>query len=132
MEELMTFITTYGFGWITLFAVIGIVLLGIMKYCNLFSKIAEGSRHYIYLAISIGFSVVATLIYLLSAGLFSWIMFIGICTAVFALNQTFYNLFKITPVNKLGEKLLDFVKALAEKRKHDKADTPDKPADSDK
>lgn len=119
MEELTKFISTYGFGWITLFAVIGIVLLGIMKYCNLFKKIAEGSRHYIYLAISIGFSVVATLIYLLASSQFTWVMFIGIVLAVFALNQTFYNLFKVTPVNKLFEKLLDFVKALIAKKKDD-------------
>lgn len=121
MDILMEFISTYGLGWITLFAVIGIVLLGIMKYCNLFKKIAEGSRHYIYLAISIGFSVVATLIYLLIAGQFTWAMFIGIVAAVFMLNQTFYNIFKVTPVNRLFVKILDFLKALYENHKKEQS-----------
>ncbi|MDD6995101.1 MAG: hypothetical protein SPH68_08350 [Candidatus Borkfalkiaceae bacterium] len=131
MDILMEFISTYGLGWITLFAVIGIVLLGIMKYCNLFKKIAEGSRHYIYLAISIGFSVVATLIYLLIAGQFTWVMFIGVVVAVFALNQTFYNIFKVTPVNRLFAKILDFLKALYEKHEENKVIETEKPPENE-
>lgn len=117
MDELLEFISTYGLGWVTLFAVVGIAMLGIMKKCNLFKKVDEKYRHYLYLAISIGFSVVATLVYLLIIDQFAWSVFLGIAVAVITLNQTFYNVFKVTPINELLGKLFDLLKALATKSK---------------
>lgn len=120
MEELVVFFANYGL-WITLIAIVGIALLGVLKYCNLFTKIDEKKRHYIYLGISVGFSILATAIYLLIVGAFDWGYLAAVSAAMYALNQTFYAIFKVTPINKLATKLLDwvvnFVKAkLAEKK----------------
>ena len=111
MENLLLFFQKYGLA-ITLIAIAGIAILGILKYCNLFKKIEEGKRHYIYLAITIGFSVAATIIYLLIIKRFDWMYMLIVASAIYALNQTFYNIFKVTPVNELIGKLLDFIKKL--------------------
>lgn len=111
MENLQLFFEKYGLA-ITLIAVAGIAILGVLKYCNLFKKIDEGKRHYIYLAISIGFSVAATVIYLLIVKQFDWKYLLLVASAIYALNQTFYNIFKVTPVNDLMRQVLDFIKRL--------------------
>lgn len=108
MEGLMTFFANYGV-WITVIAIAGIALLGVLKYCNLFKKFEESKRHYIYLGISVGFSVIAAAIYLLIVKAFAWDYLFAIATAMYALNQTFYAIFKVTPVNKLAAMLLDWV-----------------------
>ncbi len=131
METLLEFFKNYGLP-ITIIAVVGIVILGILKYCNLFKKIAENKRHYIYFAISVGLSVLATIIYLLIVKQFTAGYVIAIAVAIYALNQTFYNIFKITPINELARKLLDFIVSLF-KRKNDvetpATATPDKQPD---
>lgn len=121
METLLEFFKNYGLP-ITIIAVVGIVVLGILKYCNLFKKIAENKRHYIYFAISVGLSVLATIIYLLIVKQFAAGYVVAIALAIYALNQTFYNIFKITPINELARKLLDFIVSLF-KRKNT-AETP--------
>ena len=63
MDTLIKFFSSYGL-ILTVIAVVGIVILGILKYCNLFKKVEESKRHYIYLFISVGFSIIATVIYL--------------------------------------------------------------------
>lgn len=115
MENLINFFTAYGLA-ITLIALAGIVILGILKYCNLFKKLEERKRHYIYLTISVGLSLIGTAIYLLVVGQFEFNYFLLIASAIYALNQTFYNIFKITPINTLFRKILDFLfKATEEK-----------------
>ena len=75
MNEIIAFFAKYGL-ILTLIAVVGVIILGIMKYCNLFKKLPEKSRHYVYLIISIGLSVIATIIYLLIVGQFeNYILF---------------------------------------------------------
>lgn len=118
MNELLTFFSNYGLA-ITLIAVIGIVILGVLKYCNLFKKIEEKKRHYIYLTISVGITLIASLIYLLIIKQFRWDYFLGIASAIFVLNQTFYNIFKTTSLNALGTMILDFIKKLFTKDKDD-------------
>jgi len=120
MDKLTEFFGNYGWAC-TLIAIIGIAILGVLKYCNLFKSIGEGKRHYIYLAISIGLTLIATAVYLLCVGNFSLLYYIGIAIAVFTLNQTFYNIFKVTPINSLFVKLLDIVKRVFAER-----DTDDK------
>ena len=115
MENLINFLATYGVA-ITIIAIAGIVILGVLKYCNLFKKIAENKRHYIYLAISIGFSVLATLVYLLIVKQFEIGYFLTIAAAIYALNQTFYNIFKVTSINKLATKILDFALSFIKKK----------------
>lgn len=115
MENLIKFFTAYGLA-ITLIALAGIVILGILKYCNLFKKLEEGKRHYIYLTISVGLSLIGTAIYLLVVGQFEFNYFLLIASAIYALNQTFYNIFKITPINTLFRKILDFLFKAAEEK----------------
>lgn len=124
MENLINFFTAYGLA-ITLIALAGIVILGILKYCNLFKKLEERKRHYIYLTISVGLSLIGTAIYLLVVGQFEFNYFLLIASAIYALNQTFYNIFKITPINTLFRKILDFLFKAAEE-KVNKEKTPDK------
>lgn len=123
MNELITFFANYGLV-ITIIAVIGIAILGVLKYCNLFKNIEEKNRHYIYLAISVGISLIASIIYLLIIKQFQWDNFIVIAGAIYALNQTFYNIFKTTSLNALGTMILDFIKKLLTKNK-------DKPKNDD-
>ncbi len=124
MENLINFFTAYGLA-ITLIALAGIVILGILKYCNLFKKLEERKRHYIYLTISVGLSLIGTAIYLLVVGQFEFNYFLLIASAIYALNQTFYNIFKITPINTLFRKILDFLFKAAEE-KVNKEKIPDK------
>lgn len=131
METLLEFFKNYGLP-ITIIAVVGIVILGILKYCNLFKKIAENKRHYIYFAISVGLSVLATIIYLLIVKQFTAGYVVAIALAIYALNQTFYNIFKITPINELGRKLLDFIVSIFKRKNGTKTPentTPDKQPD---
>ncbi len=116
MNELITFFNNYGLA-ITIIAVVGIIILGVLKYCNLFKKLEEKNRHYIYLAISVGISLIASAVYLLITKQFVWDYFLIIAGAIYVLNQTFYNIFKTTSLNALGTKILDFIKAWFVKKK---------------
>ncbi len=117
MEQILIFFNTYGL-ILTLFAVAGIIALGVLKYCNVFSKLAEKARHALYLAISISLSLIASLIYLLIIKQFEWQSYLLFASAVYALNQTFYTLFKVTSINALGKIILDFIKNLLTKNKN--------------
>lgn len=123
MDELITFFATYGLA-ITIIAVIGIAILGVLKYCKVFEKFEEKKRHFFYLGISVGLSLIASIIYLLIIKQFQWDNFIVIAGAIYALNQTFYNIFKTTSLNALGTMILDFIKKLLTKNK-------DKPKNDD-
>ncbi len=81
------------------------------------AKVEEKNRHYIYLAISVGISLIASAVYLLITKQFVWDYFLIIAGAIYVLNQTFYNIFKTTSLNALGTKILDFIKAWFVKKK---------------
>lgn len=106
MEELCYFYAQNGL-WLTLIAIAGIVILGVMKYCNLFNKLKEDSRHYLYVAISIFLSIIGGAIYLLCTGNFDKGILGTYATCVFSINQTFYNLFKTFSITDLCKKALD-------------------------
>lgn len=125
METLLDFFTEYGWA-ITLIAIAGIAILGILKYCNVFKKIDEDKRHYLYILISVLFSVVVSAIYLAIVGQFTLNYIIAIAVAVYALNQAFYNIFKVTPINDLFVAILDFVKGL-----FIKSETPEESAEGE-
>lgn len=108
MNELLTYLSTYG--WIlTLIAIAGIFLLGILKYCNAFAKLNEAARHCIYMLIAAGFSVIASVIYLKCTNALNTSSFFAIAGAIFALDQTFYALFKVTKIKDVFKMLLDFI-----------------------
>lgn len=113
-EAILRFAREYGLG-IAIIALAGIAILGVMKYCNLFKGIEEGHRHYLYLAISVSISIIATLIYLGIVHQFTPEYIITVATAIFALNQTAYNIFKVTPVNDVCTGILDILKEWCQK-----------------
>lgn len=106
MNELTIFYNEYGIA-LTICAIIGIILLGILKYCNIFAKIEDKTRHYIYIALSVTLSLVLSGIYLFITHTFDIKLFLLFASNVYALNQTFYNLFKTFSVNELFSLLLN-------------------------
>ena len=108
MEILQNFFNENG--WvITVIALAGVMLLGILKYCNLFGRVEEKSRHLLYLLISIGFSAIGSGIYLGVTDTFDMGSMCAVTGAISALNQTFYNVFKTTELNDLIVKILDYI-----------------------
>ena len=119
MNELLVFFQNYGLP-LTLIAILGVVVLGVLKYCNVFSKLDEKYRHWVYIGISVAISVVGTMIYLAIVKQFEINYILTISAALFALNQAFYSIFKATSLNDLGTKVLDILKQLWNKIKEKK------------
>ena len=124
MDTLIKFFASYGLV-LTVIAIAGIIILGVLKYCNLFKKIDESKRHYIYLIISVGLSVIATVIYLAIVKQLNIEYVLTVAAAIYALNQTFYNIFKITPINALAVKILTFIIELFKKESGNVETDPD-------
>ena len=106
MNELIIFYSEHGFA-LTLIAILGIIVLGALKYAEVFSKLSEDIRHLIYIAISVGLSLGGGAIYLVCIKSFAFNYFMLFAGSVFALNQTFYNIFKATTLNDLIKKILE-------------------------
>lgn len=97
-------------GWqITLIAIAGIVVLGVLKRFNLFSNIEKDKRKPIYLGISVGLSVIGSVIYLLIAGRFDFNYLLGVSTIMWGLNQAMYSIYENCKLRDLWHKLLDFI-----------------------
>lgn len=111
MEEIMMlYLQTYGWQ-LALIAFLGIIILGVLKYANAFKKVKEENRKPIYFAISVGFSLLATVVYLLIMKQFEITYFITVATAIYALNQTMYSVYETTKLKDLVCKLLTLIKA---------------------
>ena len=110
------FLQTYGWQ-LALIALVGIVALGVLKYTNAFSKVEKEKRKPIYFAITIGFSFIATIVYLVIIKQFEFDYLIAITAAIYALNQTMYAIYETTNLRDLFTKLLDFfTKKVTEKK----------------
>ena len=116
MNDLLIFFQNYGLP-ITLIALLGIAVLGTLKYCNIFSKLEEKYRHWTYIVISVAISIIGTVSYLAITKQLEFNYIISVSVALFALNQTFYNIFKVTSINQLGIRILDIIKVLWNKIK---------------
>ena len=115
MEEFIIFVNT--FGWqLALIALVGIILLGVLKYANVFSKIEKENRKPIYLVISVSFSLIASAVYLLIVKSFEINYFITISVAVYALNQTMYAVYETTKLKDLIAKILGIIKEKLENK----------------
>lgn len=111
MDELLTFLQSYGWQ-LALIALAGIIILGVLKYCNVFSKLDEKIRHILYLVISVGLSVVGSIIYLACIHQLTVGGAFAIAGAILALNQAFYSIYANTPLKELGKKLINWIKSL--------------------
>lgn len=109
MDQLTIFYAQYGWQ-LTLIAILGIVLLGILKEANAFSKVDKPNRKPIYLLFSAGFSIVASGIYLLIIGKFEINYFVGAAGAIYAINQVMYATYENTKLRDVFMKLYNFVK----------------------
>lgn len=114
MEYITLFVAQYGWE-LALIALAGIVLLGFLKYSNAFTNVEKEKRKPIYFAISIGFSVIATIIYLVIKGQCEINYIITISLAIYALNQAMYAIYETTTLRDLLSKILT---ALSTKVKH--------------
>ena len=116
MDELLVFFQQHGL-WLTIIAVVGIVLLGVLKYCNVFKKFDEKVRHVLYLVISVGISIVGSIIYLTCVRQLDIAYIATLAAAIFALNQAFYTIYDTTTLKELFNKLLEWVEGLINKKK---------------
>ena len=116
MDELLVFFQQHGL-WLTIIAVVGIVLLGVLKYCNVFKKFDEKVRHVLYLVISVGISIVGSIIYLACVCQLDIAYIATLAAAIFALNQAFYTIYDTTTLKELFNKLLEWVEGLINKKK---------------
>jgi hypothetical protein len=119
MEQMVTFYTQHGWQ-LALIALLGIIILGVLKYANVFSKVEKEKRKPIYFAISIGFSLVATVIYLLIIKQFTVDYFFTVALAIYALNQAMYSVYETTSLRDLLGKLVVIVKNKIEAKKQAK------------
>lgn len=103
-QQFTTFVASYGWQ-LALIALAGIIILGVLKYANVFSKIDKENRKPIYLAISVGFSVIASAIYLAVIKQFDITYFCAVAAAIFALNQTMYSIYENTKLRDLLHKI---------------------------
>lgn len=111
MEELVAFLRDYGWQ-LALIALLGIVILGVLKYCNVFSKLDETFRHICYIAISAGVSIIGSIIYLACMHQLTVAYTFSVAAAILTLNQAFYAIYSATPLKDLAKKLLDWLKGL--------------------
>ena len=96
-------------------ALAGIVILGILKYCDVFKKLEEKYRHYAYLSISIALSVIGAVIYLACVHQLTFSIVCSLATLIFGLNQAAYAIYANTPIKELFIKVLDAIKKLIHK-----------------
>lgn len=100
-------------GWvIALIALLSIVLLGILKYCNVFKKLDETYRHAIYILISVGASIIGTIIDLACTGNLTADNVLMIASIMFMINQTAYAVYANTPLKTLLQKLFQSLESL--------------------
>ncbi len=108
MAELITFLKDNGWQ-LTLIAIAGIIILGILKYANVFKKLDKKIRHILYMAISIALSLIRSVIYLACTHNLELDSFLAFASAVFALNQAAYALYDTLTLKELFNNLLDFI-----------------------
>ena len=124
-QQFTTFIAVYG-GQLALIALAGIIILGVLKYANVFSKIDKENRQPIYLAISVGFSVVASAIYLAVIKQFEITYFCAVAAAILALNQTMYSIYENTKLRDLLHKIFGVIDAKIKAKKNKDAEDNNK------
>lgn len=107
MEELTVFMQTYGWQ-LALIALIGIVILGVLKYANVFSGI--DNRKPVYFCISVGISAIGAGVYLIITGAFNVSYLVTVTVAIYGLNQTMYAVYETTTLRDLLKKVFEFLK----------------------
>ena len=115
MEELIIFYNTYGWQ-LALIALLGIIILGVLKYTNAFKKIEKPKRKPVYLAITVGFSLIATCVFLAATNQFNVEYLVAVTTAIYGLNQIFYTIYENTKLRDLMVLILEIIKQQIQKK----------------
>ena len=115
LELFTNFVNVHGWQ-LALIAFAGVVLLGVLKYANVFAKIEKVKRKPIYFAISIGFSFIATVIYLLVIKQFDWGYLITVTAAIYTLNQAMYATYETTSLRDLVNGLIESISKKAKEK----------------
>lgn len=116
MENILVFFQQHGL-WLTLIAIAGIILLGVLKYCNVFKKFEEKIRHLLYLVVSVGISIIGSIIYLACVHQVDIAYIATLAGAIFALNQAFYTIYDTSTLKELLSKLVNWIKGKINKKK---------------
>ena len=124
MDGILAFFQQHGL-WLTIIAIVGIILLGVLKYCNVFKKFDEKVRHVLYLVITVGISIVGSVIYLACVHQLDVAYIVTLTASIFALNQAFYTIYDTTTLKELFNKLLEWIKELINKKKEPVEKTDD-------
>lgn len=117
MEELLSFLEQYGI-WPSIIALVGIFILGLLKYNNVFIKYNEKTRHVLYLLITVGISTIGSIIYLAVVDQLTVAHVAAIASAIFALNQTFYSIYSNLDLKNIFMDIKNFFMALLKKNKN--------------
>lgn len=117
MEELLSFLEQYGI-WPSIIALVGIFILGLLKYNNVFIKYNEKTRHVLYLLITVGISTTGSIIYLAVVDQLTVAHIAAIASAIFALNQTFYSIYSNLDLKNIFIDIKNFFMALLKKNKN--------------
>lgn len=126
MDEILIFFQQHGL-WLTVIAVVGIILLGILKYANAFSRLNEKVRHAVYLVITVGLSIVGSVIYLACTSTLDTAYIFTVAAAILALNQAFYSIYSNTSLKDLLAKIGEWIKEkLAKKQQQETIDNKEK------
>lgn len=109
MEEMIySFFLSHGWK-LTLIALSGIALLGVLKACNVFRKVEKEKRKYIYAAVSTSISILASAVYLVATGTFAWSTFGLLSLGIFGVNQAAYAVYETYGVRALFRKIASLV-----------------------
>lgn len=127
MEQLIEFMKTYGWQ-LSLIAIAGVIILGILKYCKVFNKFEEKTRHFLYLLISVGLSIIGSVIYLACMHQLDAAYIFTLATAIFAINQVAYTVYDTTPLRTLLKNIWDKIVEFAT---GNKGNTEEKPEETE-
>lgn len=115
MEQFIAFLESYGWQ-LTLIAIAGVMILGILKYCKVFDKLEEDIRHFLYLLISVGLSIVGAVIYLACIHQLNAEFIFSFAAAIFAINQVAYTIYDTTPLRSLLKRIWDKIVEILSKK----------------
>lgn len=118
-EMIIEFFEKYGWK-LTLIALSGIVLLGILKLFHIFDKVPKSCQKYIYAGISSALSILAAGLYLHFTSGFDWSSFGLTALAIYALNQFSYALYENTGLRAGARKIVNAILSLFAKIKSKK------------
>ena len=95
------------YGWkLSLLALSGIVILGLLKWIGCFNKLKSNKKKYIYFVISCVLSILSCTIYLLVNHCFDWANYGLLCSAVAVFTFTIYTVYENTGLRAVWKKVV--------------------------